>query len=112
VTTWDKLPRTWPDHFDEAIHILNRRILPAVKFSPKELLLGLVVNTPQERRKQQENLRKKSQIAKQGQKERRWKVKQKKRMMRWMKERRAKTKRSSMGGGDAAKFERGKWNSG
>jgi hypothetical protein len=46
ATTWDKLPRTWPDHFDEAIRILNRRILPAVKFSPKELLLGLVVNTP------------------------------------------------------------------
>lgn len=29
----------------EAIHILNWRILPALKFSPKELMLGLVVNT-------------------------------------------------------------------
>jgi hypothetical protein len=42
---WDKLPKTWPDHFQEAIQILNWRILPALKFSPKELLLGLVVNT-------------------------------------------------------------------
>jgi len=29
----------------EAINVLNWRILPALKFSPKELLLGLVVNT-------------------------------------------------------------------
>jgi len=43
-TTWDKLPTTWPDHFDKAICILNWRILPALKFSPKEILLGLVVN--------------------------------------------------------------------
>jgi len=45
TTTWDKLPATWPDHFDKAICILNWRILPALKFSPKEILLGLVVNT-------------------------------------------------------------------
>jgi hypothetical protein len=43
--TWDKLPATWPDHFDKAIRILNWRILPALKFCPKEILLGLVVNT-------------------------------------------------------------------
>jgi len=42
---WDKLPTTWPDHFDKAIHILNWCILPALKFCPKEILLGLVVNT-------------------------------------------------------------------
>ena len=42
---WTELPKTWPDHFDEAIQILNWRILPALKFSPKELLLSLVVNT-------------------------------------------------------------------
>ena len=42
---WDTLPATWPDHFDKAIRILNWRILPALKFSPKEILLGLVVNT-------------------------------------------------------------------
>jgi hypothetical protein len=42
---WEDLPRTWPDHFDEAIQILNWRILPALKFSPKELLLSLIVNT-------------------------------------------------------------------
>ena len=44
-TKWEDLPRTWPDHFDRAIRILNWRILPSLKFSPKELLLGLVVNT-------------------------------------------------------------------
>jgi hypothetical protein len=42
---WTDLPKAWPDHFDEAIQILNWRILPALKFSPKELLLSLVVNT-------------------------------------------------------------------
>ena len=43
--SWTDLPKTWPDHFDEAIQILNWRILPALKFSPKELLLSLIVNT-------------------------------------------------------------------
>lgn len=43
--SWVDLPKTWPDHFDEAIQILNWRILPALKFSPKELLLSLIVNT-------------------------------------------------------------------
>ena len=42
---WANLPKTWPDLFDEAIQILNWRILPALKFSPKELLLSLIVNT-------------------------------------------------------------------
>jgi hypothetical protein len=42
---WSDLPKSWPDQFDKAIRILNWRILPALKFSPKELLLGLVVNT-------------------------------------------------------------------
>ena len=42
---WADLPKAWPDHFDEAIQILNWRILPALKFSPKELLLSLIVNT-------------------------------------------------------------------
>ena len=45
ATMWDKLPTTWPDHFDKAIHILNWRILPALKFCLKKILLGLVVNT-------------------------------------------------------------------
>jgi transposase InsO family protein len=40
------LPRNWPDHFEEAIGILNHRLLPSLKFSPKELLLGMVINTP------------------------------------------------------------------
>jgi hypothetical protein len=42
---WAELPKKWPDYFDEAIQILNWRILLALKFSPKELLLSLIVNT-------------------------------------------------------------------
>jgi transposase InsO family protein len=45
VTIAENLPRNWPDHFDETIKILNSRLLPALKFTPKELLLGLVINT-------------------------------------------------------------------
>jgi len=44
--SWDELPLNWPDHLDDAIIALNHRILPALKFSPKELLLGQVINTP------------------------------------------------------------------
>jgi hypothetical protein len=44
-TKTEDIPKTWPDYFDEAIHTLNGRLLPALKFTPKELLLGLVVNT-------------------------------------------------------------------
>ena len=39
-------PRNWPDHLDDAVQIINSRLLPSLKFSPKELLFGLVVNTP------------------------------------------------------------------
>ncbi|KAG6839263.1 hypothetical protein C0991_004332 [Blastosporella zonata] len=39
------VPRSWPDHLDEAVRLLNWRLLPALDFSLKELLLGLVVNT-------------------------------------------------------------------
>ena len=45
VMNWKELPKTWPDHWDKAILILNWRILPALKFAPKELMLGMVVNT-------------------------------------------------------------------
>jgi hypothetical protein len=41
----EDLPKNWPDHFEETIRILNWRLLPALKFTPKELMLGLVVNT-------------------------------------------------------------------
>ncbi|KAG2063079.1 hypothetical protein BDR04DRAFT_984153, partial [Suillus decipiens] len=37
---WDKLPLNWPDHLDHTIMALNHQILPALKFSPKELFLG------------------------------------------------------------------------
>ena len=43
----DSIPKTWPDHLDKAIRTLNGRLLPSLKFSPKELLLGLVINTKQ-----------------------------------------------------------------
>jgi hypothetical protein len=39
------LPTSWPDHLDAAVKHLNNHILPNLKFSPNELLLGLVVNT-------------------------------------------------------------------
>ena len=42
---WENIPASWPKHFDKAIRIMNWRLLPSLKFSPKELLLGLVVNT-------------------------------------------------------------------
>ena len=41
----EDIPANWPDHLDAAIRALNRRILPNLKYSPSELLLGLVVNT-------------------------------------------------------------------
>jgi hypothetical protein len=44
--TKDELPKNWPKFFEEAIRILNNRLLPAVKFRPKEILFGKVVNTP------------------------------------------------------------------
>ena len=43
--SWSNLPRAWLNHFNEAIQILNWRILPALKFSPKEMLLSLMINT-------------------------------------------------------------------
>jgi hypothetical protein len=45
--SWDKLPEKWLDYLDDAVHTLNNHLLPVLKFSPKELLLGLVMNTPQ-----------------------------------------------------------------
>ena len=44
-TRTEDIPKTWPEHFDEAVRTLNGRLLPSLRFSPKELLLGLVVNT-------------------------------------------------------------------
>jgi hypothetical protein len=45
ITKFEDLPRVWLDHFDTTIKQLNGRILPAYKFSPNELCLGMVVNT-------------------------------------------------------------------
>jgi hypothetical protein len=43
---WEKLPKHWLDHLNDAVKALNHCILPTLKFSPKELLLGVTVNTP------------------------------------------------------------------
>ena len=42
---WEKLPKTWPDYLDNAVRALNNHLLPSLKFTPKELLLGLVIDT-------------------------------------------------------------------
>ena len=39
------IPASWPDHLEEAVEFLNNCILPSLKFSPNELLLGIVINT-------------------------------------------------------------------
>jgi hypothetical protein len=39
------LPENWPENLEAAIHYLNNRILPYLKYSPNEFLLGLVINT-------------------------------------------------------------------
>jgi hypothetical protein len=41
------LPSNWPEYLDIAIKHLNDRILPSLKYSPNELLLGLIVNSRQ-----------------------------------------------------------------
>ena len=41
----EDITRAWPDHFNTAICQLNEQIIPSLQFSPKELLLGFVVNT-------------------------------------------------------------------
>src|ERR1700678_4005286 len=39
------VPGNWPDHLEAAVRCINDRILPNLKYSPNELLLGLVINT-------------------------------------------------------------------
>jgi hypothetical protein len=39
------IPSNWPEHLDNTIKHLSDRILPSLKYSPNELLLGLVVNS-------------------------------------------------------------------
>jgi hypothetical protein len=39
------IPNNWPDHLDAAIKSLSDRMLPALKYSPNELLLGLPINS-------------------------------------------------------------------
>jgi len=41
---WENILASWPKHFNKAIRIMNWWLLPSLKFAPKELLLGLVVN--------------------------------------------------------------------
>ena len=42
---WEDLPKNWPLHFDHAVSLLNRRLMPSLQCSPAELMLGLVINT-------------------------------------------------------------------
>jgi transposase InsO family protein len=42
---WVDLPKNWPIHFDDAIRILNNRLMPSLQCSPAELMFGLVINT-------------------------------------------------------------------
>ena len=39
------LPASWPNHLKGAIEFLNNCILPNLKFSLNELLLGIIINT-------------------------------------------------------------------
>jgi len=39
------VPASWPDHLEAAVEAMNNRILPNLKYSPNELLLGMVINT-------------------------------------------------------------------
>jgi hypothetical protein len=39
------IPNTWPDHLNAAVKSLSDRILPALKYSPNELLLGLPITS-------------------------------------------------------------------
>lgn len=45
ITSFEDLPYNWPDHFDAALRDLNDRILPALEFTPRELLTGHVIDT-------------------------------------------------------------------
>ena len=45
MTSFADLPENWPIFLNTAIEQLNKWILPAYKFSPDELCLGMVVNT-------------------------------------------------------------------
>jgi hypothetical protein len=42
---WEDLPKNWPIHFDHAVSLLNRRLMPSLQCSLAELMLGLVINT-------------------------------------------------------------------
>jgi hypothetical protein len=43
--TASDIPHNWPDHLETAVRCINNRILPNLKYSPNELLLGMIVNT-------------------------------------------------------------------
>ena len=44
-TSPDHITQAWPNLFDTAICQLNKHIIPTFYLSPKELLLGLIINT-------------------------------------------------------------------
>jgi hypothetical protein len=42
------VPKNWPDHLDAAVKELSYHILPSTKFSPNELMFGMIVNSRDE----------------------------------------------------------------
>lgn len=45
IESLEQLPPNWPDYFDQAIYILNNRILRALDHTPNELFFSRVINT-------------------------------------------------------------------
>ena len=43
----EDIPNSWPTHFQTALNAMNDRIIPHLKFCPRELLLGLPLPKPQ-----------------------------------------------------------------
>lgn len=45
ISSFEDLPRNWPEHLDNVIRSINHRIIPVYNYSPHELLTGVVVNS-------------------------------------------------------------------
>jgi hypothetical protein len=38
-----EVPAAWPTHIAKAVELLNNRILPSLKYSPREIMLGMLL---------------------------------------------------------------------
>lgn len=45
ITSFEDLPYNWPDHFKTVLRDINNHMLPALEFTPRELLTGNIINT-------------------------------------------------------------------